>query len=117
MIRLAALLNKPERPNLSGDFAIKGKILNTWEVDSSEILASQEVHDIAVEWEDGSRFQTDLKAAYVLWAKFAFLPMLTQTASHSHTDLCVVLRHFPRLGLITVMFFVAMPPCTVELMR
>ncbi len=27
---------------------LRGKILNTWEVDSSEILASQEVHDIAV---------------------------------------------------------------------
>ena len=27
---------------------LKGKILNTWEVDSAEILASQEVHDISV---------------------------------------------------------------------
>jgi topoisomerase-4 subunit B len=27
---------------------LRGKILNTWEVDSTEILASQEVHDIAV---------------------------------------------------------------------
>ncbi|MGU9957884.1 MAG: toprim domain-containing protein, partial [Arenicellales bacterium WSBS_2016_MAG_OTU3] len=27
---------------------LRGKILNTWEVDSSEVLASQEVHDIAV---------------------------------------------------------------------
>jgi topoisomerase-4 subunit B len=27
---------------------LRGKILNTWEVDSGEILASQEVHDIAV---------------------------------------------------------------------
>ncbi|MFQ3231023.1 MAG: topoisomerase-4 subunit B, partial [Reinekea sp.] len=27
---------------------LRGKILNTWEVDSSEILASQEVHNIAV---------------------------------------------------------------------
>ncbi len=27
---------------------LRGKILNTWEVESSEILASQEVHDIAV---------------------------------------------------------------------
>ena len=27
---------------------LRGKILNTWEVDSSEILASQEVHDISV---------------------------------------------------------------------
>ncbi|MGD9592751.1 MAG: DNA topoisomerase IV subunit B, partial [Candidatus Berkiella sp.] len=27
---------------------LRGKILNTWEVDSAELLASQEVHDIAV---------------------------------------------------------------------
>lgn len=27
---------------------LRGKILNTWEVDSADILASQEVHDIAV---------------------------------------------------------------------
>lgn len=27
---------------------LRGKILNTWEVDSQEILASQEVHDIAI---------------------------------------------------------------------
>src|SRR5690606_26283267 len=27
---------------------LRGKILNTWEVDGSEVLASQEVHDIAV---------------------------------------------------------------------
>ncbi len=27
---------------------LRGKILNTWEIDSSEILASQEVHDISV---------------------------------------------------------------------
>jgi DNA gyrase/topoisomerase IV subunit B len=27
---------------------LRGKILNTWEVDSAEVMASQEVHDIAV---------------------------------------------------------------------
>ena len=27
---------------------LRGKILNTWEVDSQEILSSQEVHDISV---------------------------------------------------------------------
>ena len=27
---------------------LRGKILNTWEVDSQEILGSQEVHDISV---------------------------------------------------------------------
>lgn len=27
---------------------LRGKILNTWEVDSSQVLSSKEVHDIAV---------------------------------------------------------------------
>ena len=27
---------------------LRGKILNTWEVDSAEVMASQEVHDISV---------------------------------------------------------------------
>ena len=27
---------------------LRGKILNTWEVDSSEVLSSQEIHDISV---------------------------------------------------------------------
>ena len=27
---------------------LRGKILNTWEVDSTQVLASQEVHDISV---------------------------------------------------------------------
>ena len=36
------------RSRIPGGYAAEGKILNTWEVDSSEILASQEVHDIAV---------------------------------------------------------------------
>ncbi len=27
---------------------LRGKILNTWEVDSNQVMASQEVHDIAV---------------------------------------------------------------------
>ena len=27
---------------------LKGKILNTWEVDAAQVLASQEVHDISV---------------------------------------------------------------------
>ena len=35
-------------PGISGDHAAAGKILNTWEVDSAEILASQAVHDIAI---------------------------------------------------------------------
>ncbi|MCB1790152.1 MAG: DNA topoisomerase IV subunit B, partial [Gammaproteobacteria bacterium] len=34
--------------NFQAIMPLRGKILNTWEVDSAEVLASQEVHDISV---------------------------------------------------------------------
>ncbi|MFZ6870153.1 toprim domain-containing protein, partial [Klebsiella pneumoniae] len=34
--------------NFQAIMPIRGKILNTWEVSSDEVLASQEVHDIAI---------------------------------------------------------------------
>lgn len=34
--------------NFQAVMPLRGKILNTWEVDSAEVLASQEVHDISV---------------------------------------------------------------------
>lgn len=34
--------------NFQAIMPIRGKILNTWEVASDEVLASQEVHDIAI---------------------------------------------------------------------
>ena len=56
---------------------LKGKILNTWEVDSAEILASQEVHDISVAlgMDPGSE---DLSGCGT--ERYAFLRTRTQTA-------------------------------------
>ena len=34
--------------NFQAIMPLRGKILNTWEVDSQEVLGSQEVHDISV---------------------------------------------------------------------
>src|SRR5690554_4705355 len=48
---------------------LRGKILNTWEVESGQILASQEVHDIAVAL--GIDPNNDNLDGYVT-AKFAF---------------------------------------------
>ena len=86
---------------------LRGKILNTWEVDSNQILASQEVHDIAValgvdpnsENLDGLRY-----------GKICILADADSDGLHIATLLCALfVKHFKRLvekGHV----FVAMPP-------
>ena len=83
------------------------KILNTWEVDSSEVLASQEVHDISVALgvDPGS---DDLKG--LRYHKICILADADSDGLHIATLLCALfLRHFPQLvrqGHV----YVAMPP-------
>lgn len=86
---------------------LRGKILNTWEVESGSVLASQEVHDLAVaigcdpgvDRIDGLRY-----------GKVIVLADADSDGLHIATLLCALfLRHFPSLvrdGHI----FVAMPP-------
>jgi topoisomerase-4 subunit B len=86
---------------------LRGKILNTWEVESSGVLASNEVHDLAVaigcdpgvEAIDGLRY-----------GKVIILADADSDGLHIATLLAALfLRHFPalvRAGNI----FVAMPP-------
>lgn len=86
---------------------LRGKILNTWEVDSQEVLASQEVHDIAVAVgvDPGSRDLGNLR-----FGKVCILADADSDGAHIATLLCALfLRHFPVLveqGHV----FVAMPP-------
>lgn len=86
---------------------LRGKILNTWEVDSSEILASQEVHDIAVAigMDPGSEDLSGLR-----YGKICILADADSDGLHIATLICALfLRHFPALvnkGHV----FVAMPP-------
>jgi len=86
---------------------LRGKILNTWEVDSSEILASQEVHNIAVAVgvdPDSSNID-DLR-----YGKICILADADSDGLHIATLLCALfVRHFRTLvekGHI----YVAMPP-------
>jgi topoisomerase-4 subunit B len=86
---------------------LRGKILNTWEVESSGVLASQEVHDLAVaigcdpghDKIDGLRY-----------GKVIILADADSDGLHIATLLSALfLRHFPalvRAGHV----FVAMPP-------
>mgnify|MGYP000999625790 FL=1 len=86
---------------------LRGKILNTWEVASAEVLASQEVHDIAVALgvDPGS---TDLSG--LRYGKVCILADADSDGLHIATLLCALfLRHFPAL-VAAGRVFVAMPP-------
>ncbi|MCZ6827246.1 MAG: DNA topoisomerase IV subunit B [Gammaproteobacteria bacterium] len=86
---------------------LRGKILNTWEVDSSEVLASQEVHDISVALgvDPGSDDLNGLR-----YHKICILADADSDGLHIATLLCALfLKHFPQLvrqGHV----YVAMPP-------
>ncbi len=86
---------------------LRGKILNTWEVDSNEILGSQEVHDIAVAMgiDPGSDDLSGLR-----YGKICILADADSDGLHIATLLCALfVRHFPKLvreGHV----YVAMPP-------
>jgi topoisomerase-4 subunit B len=86
---------------------LKGKILNSWEVDSNEVLASQEIHDIsvAVGMEPGSDDLTGLR-----YGKICILADADSDGLHIATLLCALFvrhfRHLVKAGHV----FVAMPP-------
>ncbi len=86
---------------------LRGKILNTWEVDSGEILASQEVHDIAVAI--GVDPASD-NLEGLRYGKICILADADSDGLHIATLLCALfVKHFRALvekGHI----FVAMPP-------
>jgi len=86
---------------------LRGKILNTWEVDSSQVLASQEVHDIsvAIGVDPGSD-----KIDTLRYGKVCVLADADSDGLHIATLLCALfLRHFrPLVEAGNV--FIAMPP-------
>jgi topoisomerase-4 subunit B len=86
---------------------LRGKILNTWEVDPAEVLGSQEVHDIAVAIgvDPGSEDLSRLR-----FGKVCILADADSDGAHIATLLCALfLRHFPRL-VAEGHVYVAMPP-------
>ena len=86
---------------------LRGKILNTWEVDPNEVLSSQEVHDIAVALgvDPGSEDVRGLR-----YGKVCILADADSDGAHIATLLCALfVRHFRRLAL-DGRVYVAMPP-------
>lgn len=93
--------------NFQAIMPLRGKILNTWEVDSSQVLSSKEVHDIAVavgvdpnsENLDGLRY-----------GKICILADADSDGAHIATLLCgLFVKHF-RLLVEQGHIYIAMPP-------
>lgn len=86
---------------------LRGKILNSWEVDSSQVLASQEIHDIsvAIGVDPGSDDLTGLR-----YGKLCILADADSDGAHIATLICALfVRHFKPL-VHAGHVFVAMPP-------
>jgi topoisomerase-4 subunit B len=93
--------------NTQAIMPLRGKILNTWEVDAGEILGSQEVHDISVALgvDPGSPDLDNLR-----YHKICILADADSDGLHIATLLCALfLRHFRELVLAGHVY-VAMPP-------
>ena len=86
---------------------LRGKILNTWEVDSTEILNSQEISDVsvAIGLVPGVDSLEGLR-----YGKICILADADSDGLHIATLLCALfLKHFPRL-VREGHLYVAMPP-------
>jgi len=93
--------------NTQAVMPLRGKILNTWEVDSNDILSSQEVHDIsiAIGVDPGS---IDLKG--LRYGKICILADADSDGLHIATLLSALfVKHFPAL-VEAGHIYVAMPP-------
>jgi len=86
---------------------LRGKILNTWEVDAGQVLASQEVHDIsvAIGMDPDS---TDL--SQLRYGKICILADADSDGLHIATLLCALFTQHFRTLVEEGHVYVAMPP-------
>lgn len=86
---------------------LRGKILNTWEVHSDQVLASQEIHDISVALgiEPASDDLSGLR-----YGKVCILADADSDGAHIATLLCALfVKHFNAL-VVAGHVYIAMPP-------
>ena len=86
---------------------LRGKILNTWEVDSSQVLDSNEIHDIsvAIGLEPDSHDLSGLR-----YGKICILADADSDGAHIATLICALfVKHFPKL-VSQGHVYAAMPP-------
>ena len=86
---------------------LRGKILNTWEIDSSQVLDSNEIHDIsvAIGLEPDSHDLSGLR-----YGKICILADADSDGAHIATLICALfVKHFPKL-VTQGHVYVAMPP-------
>ena len=89
---------------------LRGKILNTWEVNGTDILSSQEVHDIAIAIGVQPTSTGDIDMSSLRYHKICILADADSDGLHIATLLCALfVKHFRPLvegGFV----YVAMPP-------
>ena len=93
--------------NTQAIMPLRGKILNTWEVETEDILSSQEVHNISIALgiDPGSNDISNLR-----YHKICILADADSDGLHIATLICALfLRHFKEL-VLSGHVFVAMPP-------
>ncbi|WP_281214107.1 DNA topoisomerase IV subunit B [Shewanella insulae] len=86
---------------------LRGKILNTWEVDASQVLASQEVHDIsvAIGCDPDSNDISELR-----YGKICILADADSDGLHIATLLCALFMKHYKVLVEKGHIYVAMPP-------
>jgi topoisomerase-4 subunit B len=91
---------------------LRGKVLNTWEIDPGSLFANREVHDIAVAlgMDPHAPDADDAVLANLRYGKVIIMTDADVDGSHIRVLLCTLFyRHFPRLVATGHLYF-AQPP-------
>ncbi|MDR2165047.1 MAG: type IIA DNA topoisomerase subunit B [Zoogloeaceae bacterium] len=91
---------------------LRGKVLNTWEIEPGSLFANREVHDIAVALglDPHAPDASDVVLANLRYGKVVIMTDADVDGSHIRVLLCTLFyRHFPRLVANGHLYF-AQPP-------
>ncbi|MBL8397690.1 MAG: DNA topoisomerase IV subunit B [Candidatus Accumulibacter sp.] len=98
--------------DLQAILPLRGKVLNTWEVDPGSLFANREIHDIAVALgiDPHPASASDSVLADLRYGKVVIMTDADVDGSHIRVLLCTLFyRHFPRLIARGHLYF-AQPP-------